>query len=118
MHSPDSQKKSLKEDVLAITQCENKHKVTGLRRNFEIHKMSWNNGTVEEIVLWVRNARVFKRRATKSVNQDTRNMMNVIVLKKNRNHCQCVQLDVEKVQVEVLVQFSTLTQLANYLDAN
>ena len=50
-----------------------------MRRYFEFHKMNENNGTIEEMVSWVRSERVCKRRATKSVNQNIRNMMNTRV---------------------------------------
>ena len=41
--------------------------------------MNVNDITIEEIVSWVRSVRVFKRRATKSVNQDIRHVMNARV---------------------------------------
>ena len=56
-----------------------KDKVVGLRRHVEVHKMNVNDATIEEIVSWVRSVRVFKRRATKNVNQDIRHVMNARV---------------------------------------
>ena len=53
--------------------------VTGLRRCVYIHKMKGNNGSIEEMVSWVRSVRVIKRRMIKSVNKDLRNMMNTRV---------------------------------------
>ena len=53
--------------------------MVGLRRHVEVHKMNVNNATIEEILSWIRSARVFKKRATKNVNQDIRNMMNARV---------------------------------------
>ena len=76
MHIPDLQKKAQKEDFLAIIEEESKDEVTELRRNAEVHKMNENNCTIAEMTPWVRSVRVFKRRSTKSINQDTRNMMN------------------------------------------
>ena len=69
----------LKEDVLAIIEEASKDEVVGLRRHVEFHKMDVNDAIVEEILSWVRSIRVFKRRATKSVNRYIRNMMNVRV---------------------------------------
>ena len=79
MHSPDFQKKGLQENLLATIEEASEDEVAGLRRCVEAHKISGNNRTIEKMVSWVGSTRVFKRRATKSVNQDVRNMMNVRV---------------------------------------
>ena len=50
--------------------------MAGFRRHVEVHKMNEDNGAIEEMASWVRSAIVFKRRATKIINQDTRNIMN------------------------------------------
>ena len=76
MHSLDVQKKALKEDLLETVEEASEDEVTGLRRCVEAHKMSGNNGTIEEMVSWVKITRAFNRRVTKSVNKNIRNMMN------------------------------------------
>ena len=53
-----------------------KNEMVGLRRCVEVHKMNEYNGTIEEMVAWVRSAIVFKRRATKRINKHIRNIMN------------------------------------------
>ena len=68
-----------KGDVLATIEEAGKDEVAGLRRHTEVHKMSGNNGAIEEIVSRARSARVLKRRVTKSANQDIRNIMNARV---------------------------------------
>ena len=79
LHSQDMQKKVLKEDFLAMIEEASKDEMTGLRRHAEVHKTNENNATIEEMTSWVRSVRMFKRRATKRVNQDVRNMINVRV---------------------------------------
>ena len=66
------QKKALKEDAI-------KDEVVWLKIHVEVHKMNGNNRKIEEMASWVRSVRVFKMREIKSVNQDIRNMMDVIV---------------------------------------
>ena len=75
-NSLDAQRMALKEDVLAMIEEASKYEVGWLKRHVEVHKMSGNEGTIEELVSWVRSVRVFNRRATKRVDQDSRNMMN------------------------------------------
>ena len=41
--------------------------------------MNVNDTSVDEILLWVRSSRSFKRRSGKNVHQDTRNMLIVII---------------------------------------
>ena len=72
-------RKVLKEDVLATIEEARKYEVAGLRRHVEVHKMNMNDATIEEMLSWSRRARVFKRRVTKSVTQDTRNVMSARV---------------------------------------
>ena len=79
LHGPDVQKETLKEDVLAAIEEASKDIVVGLRRHAEVHNMNENNGTIVEMMSWVRSARVFKRRTIKSVNQDIRNFTNARV---------------------------------------
>ena len=65
--------------MLEIIEEESKDEVVGLRRHVAVYKMSEDNGTIEEMVSWVRSERVCKRRATKSVNQDIRSMMSTSI---------------------------------------
>ena len=76
MHGLDVQKKAFNEDLLETIEEARKDEVTGLRRCVEAHKMSGNNGTIQEILSWVKITRTFNRRVTKSVNKNIRNMMN------------------------------------------
>ena len=55
LYSPDVQKKVLKEDLLEIIEKASKDEVVGLRRYVEVHKMTGNDGTIEEMVSWVRS---------------------------------------------------------------
>ena len=73
------QRNMLKEDVLATTEEANEGEVAGLRRHAEVHNVNVNDVTIEETLLWARSARVIKRRVTKSMSKDARNMMNARV---------------------------------------
>ena len=64
---------------MAIIEEASKDEVVGLRRYFEVRKMNGNDGTIEEMIPWVRHARVFKRRATNIINQGIGNMINASV---------------------------------------
>ena len=73
------QRKVSKELALVATEESSKDEVTGLRRHFEVHKISGNVRTNDETVSWERSPILLKKRATKSVDQDMRNMMNARV---------------------------------------
>ena len=73
------QRKVSKEDVLATIEEASKDEMAGLRKHVEVHKMNGNDGTIKEMVSWVRSVRVIKRRVTKSGNQDIRYMMSTRV---------------------------------------
>lgn len=53
-----------------------KDEVVAIRKHIEVYKMNRNEAAIEEMLLLVRSARVFKNRVRKSVNQDMQNMMN------------------------------------------
>ena len=72
--------KVLKYEVLTILEEESKGEVEGLKMYVEVHTMNVNNVSVDEIFLWVRSVRAFKRRAGKSVCQDVRNILSVRVI--------------------------------------
>ena len=69
----------MKEDILEIIEEASKDEVVGLRRHVKVYEINVNDTKIEEILLWVRSARVFKRGGKKSVNQELRNMMNARV---------------------------------------
>ena len=70
----------LKDEVLNILEDASKEEVEELKTYVELHTMNVNNASVDEIMLWVRSVRVFKRKSGKSVHQDMRSIMNVIVI--------------------------------------
>ena len=45
---------------------ESEEEVEGLRKYSEVHKMNLDAASVEEMLLWVRSVRVFKKRSCKS----------------------------------------------------
>ena len=51
----------------------------GLNIYVEVHTININNASVDDILLWVRSARVFKSRDRKSTYQDIGNMLNARV---------------------------------------
>ena len=53
--------------------------IKGLSRCVQIHKLKVNEVSTEELLSWVRSARVFKKRAGKNKSQDIRNMLNATV---------------------------------------
>ena len=75
LHEPEVQRKVLQDEVLAIAEESSKEEIVGLRRCVEVHSLSVNEVSAEEMVSWVRSARVFKKRASKNKNQDMRNML-------------------------------------------
>ena len=56
----------LKDEELAIIEEPSKEEVEGLRRKFEVHSMTVNFTSVEEVLAWVRSARMFKKRSFKN----------------------------------------------------
>ena len=46
---------------------ENAEQIEGLSRCVQTHKINSNKATVEKMLLWVRNVRVFKSRARKDI---------------------------------------------------
>ena len=80
LHNSEVQMKVLKDDVLTIMEGTSKEEVEGLKIYVEVHTINVNNASVDEILLWVRSVRVFKRRSRKSACQDIRNILNVRVI--------------------------------------
>ena len=56
-----------------------KEEMERLKRYVEVYVINVNNASVDDILLWVRSARVFKSRSRKSTYQDSRNMLNTRV---------------------------------------
>ena len=77
LHSPEVQKKVLKEDAIALLEDARKDEVKGLKRYVEVHRIEVNEATNDELLSWITSVRIFKKRAKKNVNQDIRNMMNM-----------------------------------------
>ena len=77
LHKLEVQIKVLKDEVLNILEDESTEEVEGLKSYVEVHTMNVNNASVDEILLWVRSERSFKRISGNSVHQDMRNMLNV-----------------------------------------
>ena len=69
-------KNASKEDVLATIEEASKDEESGLKIHVEVHKMRENDEKFKRMASLIRSVRVFKKRVTKSVNQDIRNMMN------------------------------------------
>ena len=69
------QKKVPKDEALEIIEDESEEEVEGLRRCVELHSMSVNVSSVEEMLSWIRSTREFKKRDYKSKNKDTRNIL-------------------------------------------
>ena len=63
LHNPEVQRKVLKEEVLAIMEEIEKYVVKGLSRHVQIHKLKVNEVSTEELLSWVRSARVFEKRS-------------------------------------------------------
>ena len=79
LHDPEVQRKVLEEEVLVIKDEAEKDAIKGLSDNVQIHRLNVNEASLDELLSWVRNARVFKKRAGKNEIQDIRNMINAIV---------------------------------------
>ena len=73
----------LKEEVEVIMEETNKEEIEGLSRHVQTYAINSNEATVEEMFLWVRSVRFFKRRAQKSEYVDTSNALNVFVNSKS-----------------------------------
>ena len=65
MHDPEELRKLLKDEVLIIIEEAEKDVINGLRRHVQIHKLSVNEVSIEELLSWVRSSRVLKREQVK-----------------------------------------------------
>ena len=54
------------DEVLNILEEASKEEVEGLKRHVEVHAFNVNNASVDEMLLWVRSAKVFRSRDRKS----------------------------------------------------
>ena len=63
---PEVQKNVLKEEALVIMGEASKEEIEGLSSHVQIYKIKSNEASLEELLSWVRSARVFKKRALKS----------------------------------------------------
>ena len=65
LHDPDVQRKVLEEELLAIKDEAEKDAIKGLSGHVKIYRLNTNEASLDEPLLWVRSARVFKKRAGK-----------------------------------------------------
>ena len=79
LHDPDVQRKVLEEEVVAIKDETEKDVIKGLNSYVQIYRLNVIEASLDEILLWVRSARVFKKRVGKNESQDIRNMLNATV---------------------------------------
>ena len=63
LHEPEVQSKVLQNQVLAIVQALRKEEAVGLREFSEVHSMNAHEISVEEMLLWVRSVRIFKKKS-------------------------------------------------------
>ena len=73
------QKRVLKNEVLMMMEEAEKDAIKGLNRHVQVHKLSVNEVSIEELLSWVRSLRGFKKRVGKNKSQDIRNMLNATV---------------------------------------
>ena len=79
LHDPDVQRKALWEEVLVIKDEAEKDVIKGLSSYVQIHRLNVSEVSWDETLLWVRSARVLKKRVGKNESQDIRNMLNATV---------------------------------------
>ena len=65
LHDPEVQRKALEEEVLVIKDEAEKDAIKGLSGHVKIYRLNTNEASLDEPLLWVRSARVFKKRAGK-----------------------------------------------------
>ena len=79
LHEPQFQIKALKEEVLVIMDEAEKDVIKGLSGYVQIHRLNVNEASLDELLSWVRSARVFKKRAGRNESQNIRNMLNATI---------------------------------------
>ena len=73
---PRSEKKSVDKRSVDSRGRSRKDAIKGLKIHVQVHNLSANEVSIEELLSWVRSARVFKKKAGKNKSQDIRNIIN------------------------------------------
>ena len=74
-----STKKGVERRSVSDHERSRKDVIKGLSRCIQIHKLKVNEVSIEELLSWVRSARVFKKIVGKNKSQDVRNTLNAKV---------------------------------------